>query len=134
LPELTDFPQAAERKASANSTTTTSSANAARASAAAASPAGGASRGGSGYGHDPRYGWLQGKLEYSPSQKRWKLRYIAVEDVSDDYGGSVILPDSGKLKNFQSGDFVTVHGRVLAAAEKSKGFSPTYGIERIVRQ
>jgi hypothetical protein len=86
-----------------------------------------------GYGFDPSYSWLKGKLEYSPSQKRWKLRYIAVEGPTDEFGGSVILADD-KLAGFEPGDFVRVQGRLSQTAGAAKGFSPPYSIERISKQ
>jgi hypothetical protein len=87
-----------------------------------------------GYGFDPRYAWLKGKLEYSPSQKRWKLRYIAVEGPTDEFGGSVILSDADQLKGFEPGDFVRIQGRVSETPGAARGFSPSYSIERITKQ
>jgi hypothetical protein len=87
-----------------------------------------------GYGFDPRYAWLKGKLEFSPGQKRWKLRYIAVEGPTDEYGGSVILPEADKLKGFEPGDFVRIQGKLLETAGGAKGFSRAYSIERVHHQ
>ena len=99
-----------------------------------AAPSDSASRSNSGYGYDPRYTWLKGKLEYSASQKLWKLRYIPVEGQTDDYGGSVVLADSNKLSGFKPGDFVHVRGRVQQTGENTKGFAPAYGVESIEKQ
>jgi hypothetical protein len=106
LPELTDFPPVGDR----------------------------VTRSTPGYGHEPSYAWLTGKLEYSPSRQQWKLRYIALESATDAYGGSVVLPESEKLKSFRAGDFVRVDGRVLQKPEDSKEFAPTYSIDRIQKQ
>lgn len=96
------------------------------------------------YGHDPQYRWLKGKLEYSQSSGRWKLRYIPVDGTTDDYGGSVELPDANRLGGLQPGDLVTVEGRVTGNAATSShangksvgtgSFAPSYAIDRIAKQ
>jgi hypothetical protein len=89
------------------------------------------------YGYQGDYSWLKGKLEYSATSKRWKLRYIA-RDVSahrmDDFGGSVVLPDSAQLQGFSPGEFVRVEGQITGRDPAAKDFAPTYHVARIARQ
>ena len=56
------------------------------------------------YGYDPSYHWLKGHLEYSPTNQRWKLRYIPITARIEQYGGSVMLEDSPALKDLHRGD------------------------------
>jgi hypothetical protein len=90
-----------------------------------------------GYGYEKDYSWLKGKLDYSATARRWKLRYIP-RDVSehriDDFGGSVILVDAGQLTGFSSGEFVRVEGRLGGRDASVRGFAPTYQVARIQRQ
>ncbi len=89
------------------------------------------------YGYQSDYSWLKGKLEYSAASKRWKLRYIA-RDVSshrmDDFGGSVVLPDSAQLQGFSPGEFVRVDGQITGRDPAARDFAPTYHVARIARQ
>ncbi len=90
-----------------------------------------------GYGYHGDYSWLKGKLEYSATARRWKLRYIprdASEHRIDEFGGSVILADAGQLRGFSDGEFVRVDGRVAGHDAGVRGFAPTYQIARIQRQ
>lgn len=81
------------------------------------------------YGFDPDYAWVQGKLEYSQAAKQWKLRYIPIDGKTDEFGGSVVLADSDLLKEYKTGDFVTVRGNV--SGRDPQGFSAIYRIEQI---
>lgn len=85
-----------------------------------------------GYGHDPEYAWLRGKLEYSQIDRRWKLRYIPVDGETDKYGGSVLLPDASVLAGCERGDFVEVRGRV-GRRDLKKSYAPTYEVAEIER-
>ncbi len=90
-----------------------------------------------GYGYDPGYSWLKGKLEYSATAQRWKLRYIprdASENRIDQYGGSAILADAARLSGFSPGEFVRAEGRVVGPAAGEHGFAPNYQLTRIERQ
>jgi hypothetical protein len=89
------------------------------------------------YGHDPDYRWLRGKLEYSQIDRRWKLRYIpidgtAIDGTTDDFGGSVVLPDEKRLAGCERGDFVEVRGQLGKKAPNSD-FSPTYEVAEVKR-
>jgi hypothetical protein len=85
------------------------------------------------YAHSADYQTLRGKLEYSPSLRQWKLRYIPIDGRTDAYGGSVILPESAELSTFKSGELVEVRGS-LPAARISSGFAPHYTPSSIKRQ
>jgi len=86
----------------------------------------------SGYGHAPDYKWLQGKLEYSQIDRHWKLRYIPVNGETDEFGGSVILPDPSLLGGCERGDLIKVTGRV-GRRDPNKGYAPAYEVANIER-
>jgi hypothetical protein len=81
------------------------------------------------YAHSPGYKKLNGQLEYSLADRRWKLRYIPIDGDTDSYGGSVVLV--GKLPDqFQAGDFVTVEGGMAGDAAPGE-FAPAYQFDKI---
>jgi hypothetical protein len=85
------------------------------------------------FGHHEQYLWLRGQLEYSATDKRWKLRYIphdAAEGRMDNYGGSVVLIAGETLNNFSPGDFVMVQGR-LGEQGADKGYAPLYHVQQV---
>jgi len=84
------------------------------------------------YGFDADYGWLEGKLEYSQSAKRWKLRYIPIDGETDRYGGSVVL-DGNTLDGYEHGDFIRVEGAVAGKDKSVAGFAPKYQLENVAR-
>jgi hypothetical protein len=84
------------------------------------------------YGHDPEYRWLRGKLEYSQIDRRWKLRYIPVHGATDQYGGSVVLPEAKVLSGCERGDFVEVRGQ-LGRTTSNSGYAPTYEVAEVKR-
>src|SRR5262249_49477566 len=103
------------------------------ASAAASLPATGSSADDPGpYGYDANYRCLKGHLEYSPTNQRWKLRYIPITGRTDQYGGSVMLEDAPALKEFQRGDAVMIEGQIVGDSEAGS-FAPLYRAERISR-
>ena len=83
------------------------------------------------YGYEPDYGRLRGKLEYSEIDRHWKLRYIPVDGTTDQFGGSVILPEL-KVSGFERDDFLEVRGRIGKKPPK-KGFAPSYEAAEIKR-
>ncbi len=87
---------------------------------------------GQAYGYDPAYGWLRGRLEYSASQRQWKLRYIPIDGTTDQFGGSVVLADGTQTQGLKPGDFVTAQGRVVAASQSGRAFSPRYEVVSVV--
>ena len=84
-----------------------------------------------GYGYDPQYHWLKGKLEYLQSTRSWRLRYIPPDGNTDNYGGSVILADNSQLAGLQSGDAVYAQGTLGAASGSQGSFAPQYNLQRI---
>ena len=85
------------------------------------------------FGYDPQYGWLRGRLEYSQVDQRWKLRYIPIDGTSDQYGGSVILPDAKLLSGYERGDFVEVHGQLGRPDSRKPNLAPSYQVAEIKR-
>ena len=67
------------------------------------------------YGHSKDYTSLRGQLEYSASNRVWKIRYIPIHGQQDAYGGEFVLSNPAKLEAFQSGDYVTIKGAIVAA-------------------
>ena len=84
------------------------------------------------YGYEPSYRWLKGHLEYSPTNQRWKLRYIPITGRTDGYGGSVMLEDSPALKDLHRGDAVMIEGQIVGDSEPGS-FAPLYRVERVSR-
>ncbi len=82
------------------------------------------------YDYDSKYSWLRGQLDYSQSERRWKLRYIPITGETDDFGGSVILSGQG-LDNFRSGEFVTVQGQLDQQEVERGGFAPLFHVQKI---
>ena len=85
------------------------------------------------YAHDPEYGWLKGKLEYSQIDRCWKLRYIPIDGTTDQFGGSVVLSDTSLLGGYERGDFVEVHGTLGRTASDHQGYAPNFEIRQIER-
>lgn len=83
------------------------------------------------YGYAPDYAWLRGRLEYSPTMRQWKLRYIPIDGTTDQFGGSVKLPDSPALTSFKPGDMVTVRGTVATAKSTGDRLAPQYAVAQI---
>ena len=85
------------------------------------------------YGYDPQYGWLRGKLEFSESDRHWKLRYIPIDGATDNFGGSVILADTPLLSGYERGDFVEVAGKLISASPDKRTYAPKYEVSRLKR-
>ena len=85
------------------------------------------------YGYDPQYGWLRGKLEYSESERHWKLRYIPIDGATDGFGGSVILADTPLLSGYERGDFVEVAGKLVSTSPDKRGYAPKYQLSQLKR-
>ena len=111
-----------------NETATATSQPAAGAAPRASGPA---ARPNQAYAYDPSYGWLRGRLEYSASQRQWKLRYIPIDGATDQFGGSVVLADGATTQGLRAGDFVTAQGQVVGASQTGRGFSPRYEVASI---
>jgi hypothetical protein len=77
------------------------------------------------YGFDETYSRLNGRLEYSPADSRWQLRYVAPENQPDRFGGVVTLVPMGPMTGYRSGDFVTADGRIDATGVGLPVFTAT---------
>jgi hypothetical protein len=86
------------------------------------------------YAQSADYASLSGRLEYSQSTQRWKLRYIPIDGQTDQYGGSVVLDGPALLANFNPGDFVTVQGTIAGKGADGRSFAPTYELRNIEPQ
>ena len=87
------------------------------------------------YGYDTSYKTLRGRLEYSATRRRWKLRYIPHDaNQTDQFGGSVELTDNGQLSHFEPGDFVVVEGTLTESQGDTYDFAPQYRVASIRRQ
>jgi hypothetical protein len=85
------------------------------------------------FAHDAQYQWLNGRLEFSQLDRRWKLRYIEIDGETDGFGGSVILADASALEGFRPGEFVTVRGVVDTTQTRAGSFAPAYRLQQIQR-
>lgn len=62
------------------------------------------------YGASQDFSRLRGKLEYSPEDDRWRLRYTPPDASADKYDGTVVLERSPLLNGVIGGDFIVVEG------------------------
>lgn len=85
------------------------------------------------YGHDPQYGWLKGKLEYSAIDRRWKLRYIPIDGKTDRFGGSVLIADPASLAGHERGQYVEIRGELGSLPEGEQGYAPEFQVRQIKR-
>jgi hypothetical protein len=86
------------------------------------------------YAHDPEYRWLRGRLEYSETARRWKLRYIPVERTTDEFGGSVVLANPSLLSGYERGQFIEVRGRLGRTPQgDDAGYAPEFEISETRR-
>jgi hypothetical protein len=83
------------------------------------------------YGYASDHAWLKGQLEYLRSKQEWKLRYIPIDGETDEYGGSVVIKDSSRLKDYEAGQFVTIKGSIDKASTGTSSFAPSFRVERI---
>jgi hypothetical protein len=90
--------------------------------------------GASAYAFHRQYQWLRGKLEYSSTAKRWKLRYIPIDGTTDQFGGSVVLPSSSLLDGMHSGEMVTARGTPGVTPAEHGRFAPLYQLSALERQ
>jgi hypothetical protein len=86
------------------------------------------------YDRDRNYRWLKGKLEYTRTDDRWKLRYIPIDGDTDDFGGSVVLLGSRLMEGYKPGEYVTVYGTLGETDSRGNGYAPSYTVDRVARQ
>jgi hypothetical protein len=70
-------------------------------------------------------------LEYSEIDHKWKVRYIPVDSVTDQYGGSVVLTNTALLSGHERGQFVEVRGKLVPAGPDRRGYSPDFEVQAI---
>lgn len=80
------------------------------------------------YGHDPKYRWLVGTLEYSRIQQAWLLRYVS-EEEEDRYGGCVTLVPANNRMTFKPGQVVRVEGALIDP--ESQQLRPAFEVQTI---
>ena len=83
------------------------------------------------YGYGASYEWLKGRLEYLASSDQWKIRYIPIDGVTDDFGGSVRIANPAVLADLAAGDFVEVRGRLEEDGLSGESFAPSYRLARV---
>jgi len=88
-------------------------------------------RSGSRYAFAPDHSWLKGKLEYLHGRQQWKLRYIPIDGETDEFGGSVVIPDAAMLSNFKAGNFVKLEGAIDRSSLGPGKYAPDYRVARI---
>ena len=57
------------------------------------------------YGHEPNYGRIRGRLEYSKASGLWKIRYIPIDGSTDSFGGSVVINKRQRGQKFSARRF-----------------------------
>jgi hypothetical protein len=80
------------------------------------------------FGHDAKYRWLMGALEYSPTQRTWLLHYLPYQE-NDHYGGCVALVGIDPQMRFKPGQIVRVEGSLIDP--NSMQLQPAYEVQRI---
>jgi hypothetical protein len=70
----------------------------------------------SAFGFNQNYTQLAGRLEYSPSDQRWFLRYVAPGNTPDRLGGVAWLQVQRASPGLKNGDFVIADGSFNAGA------------------
>jgi hypothetical protein len=83
-------------------------------------------------GHEDNYSWITGQLYYIDADGgRWIVRY-ATADTEDRYHGNILLPPDVNMRNFRSGDLVSVQGEILNGGIPSRiGDAPFYKVNSI---
>lgn len=85
------------------------------------------------YGYNADYSQLAGRLEYSPADGRWMLRYIAPGNATDRFGGLVLVAVQSAAPGLRHGDFVVADGQVDAASAAA-GYPPVFTARNVQPQ
>lgn len=83
------------------------------------------------YGFNEAYSQLNGKVEYSPADGRWFLRYIEPGSPPDRLGGVVVLAPGTQSADLRSGAFVSAYGRIESTGGSSL---PSFTASNVVTQ
>lgn len=86
------------------------------------------------FGNDPEFGWIRGQLEYSESTNQWKLRYIPIQQKTDQFGGSVLIANPNVLGGVRPGEHVQLRGQLHSRGNSDSAFSPIYTVAVVQRQ
>jgi hypothetical protein len=85
------------------------------------------------FGYNPNYSQLAGRLEYSPSDQRWFLRYVAPGNTPDRFGGVAWLAVQHASAGLKNGDFVVADGSFNASGAVN-GVPPIFTTTNVVLQ
>ncbi len=77
------------------------------------------------YGYNNDYTRLAGRLEYSPADGRWMLRYLAPGAATDRFGGVVLVAVQRAAAGLRPGDFVIADGRIDPSTTAA-GYPPVF--------
>lgn len=77
------------------------------------------------FGHGQRYRWLRGRLEHSPDEETWRLRYVPEGSAVDELGGLVVLADASLLDGYGAGEFVELKGQLAEGTADAAAGNPT---------
>ncbi|HEY7330274.1 MAG TPA: hypothetical protein VH592_21730 [Gemmataceae bacterium] len=80
------------------------------------------------FGHDTKYRWLVGTLDYSRIQRAWLLRYVPFEE-DDRYGGCVTLVGDVPTKSLKPGATVRVEGNLIDP--DSRQLRPAFQVQNL---
>lgn len=83
------------------------------------------------FANAPDHSWLRGQLEYSHVEGAWKLRYAPIDVENDPYGGSVVLGNDPRLRDYQEGDVIYVEGQPKPGRTGVFSSGPRYEIRQI---
>jgi hypothetical protein len=82
-----------------------------------------------GMGRSPDYTVLTGEIFFYQQKNQWRLRFASI-DEEDRYGGCVTLDALMEMKEFRSGDLVTVRGELVN--RESRDRAPLYRVHEII--
>jgi hypothetical protein len=85
------------------------------------------------YGFNQNYTQLAGRLEYSPADGRWFLRYVAPGTSPDRLGGVAWLAVQRASAGLKNGDFVVADGTFTSGASGG-GTPPIFTTTNVVLQ
>ncbi len=85
------------------------------------------------FGFNQNYTQLAGRLEYSPADGRWFLRYVAPGNTPDRLGGVAWLAVQNASPGLKNGDFVIADGSFNAGGGMN-GAPPVYTTTNVVLQ
>ena len=83
------------------------------------------------FGHDDKnFRWLRGVVDYDQTDKTWNIIYDLQPELTDRFGGSLVLVDHPDLKDLKTGEVVQLEG-FLAEEQTDRTGKPVFQIEKI---